>query len=201
MSRKAKEVGGEDLAKPLAYRDKEGNIRLYEPGQEPTIWKKVEPATASKDSLDRPSSLDSQTGRGSSYTEHGETYTPTKPRATSTNKQSFTSDDDLVLPVSPVPEVKEPRIPRHVMMPHDMSFKKNDQHAIRAPPVTKDNLKTLVEFLVSMTTTSVERARAFYIWITHNINYDTSGYFNRAPLKPTDPASVLANRLTVCEGY
>ncbi|XP_052784592.1 uncharacterized protein LOC128220289 [Mya arenaria] len=161
MSRKATDVNGEETAKPLAYRDEDGNIRLYETWQEPTIWKKVELPTASKDSLDRPSSLDSQSERGSSYTEHGETYTPREPRTTSTNKQSFTSDDDLVLPVSPVLEVKEPRKRRHVMMPHDMSFKKMDQHAVRAPLVTKDNLRTLVEYLVSMTTTSVERGARF----------------------------------------
>ncbi|WAR27981.1 KY-like protein [Mya arenaria] len=174
MTRKAKDANGEETAKLLANRDEEGNIRLYEPGQEPTIWKKVESSITSKDSLDRPSSLDSQTGRGSSYTEQEKTYTTTFPRTTYTNKQSFTSDDDLVLPVSSVSE---------------------------ALPVTKDNLKTLVEYLVSITTTSIGKARAFYIWIPHNINYDTSGYFNRALLKPTDPASALANRLTVCEGY
>ncbi|KAH3755730.1 hypothetical protein DPMN_190429 [Dreissena polymorpha] len=86
-------------------------------------------------------------------------------------------------------------------MRNDMVFKEIDQHSMRAPPLTKESLPRLVEYLVAYADNSFEKVRAFYVWITHNINYDTSGYFNRAPLRPTDPDSVLANRVTVCEGY
>ncbi|XP_052237998.1 kyphoscoliosis peptidase-like [Dreissena polymorpha] len=197
------------LDQPLAYRDEQGNLQLYKPGEAPTILKPMTPQETEIESSDTHSSMsirdESQVGEEGRKSGVGETYTPVMnpPRLLSRNAQtSFVSqDDEIVVPVSPVPEVKTARRRRKDVMRNDMVFKEIDQHSMRAPPLTKESLPRLVEYLVAYADNSFEKVRAFYVWITHNINYDTSGYFNRAPLRPTDPDSVLANRVTVCEGY
>ncbi|XP_045200905.2 hillarin-like [Mercenaria mercenaria] len=178
---------------PLAYRNKDGTIKVYEEGKAPFVWVRDSSATKSKaerDSKSPTASLSSQLSRtGESYTEYP------KP-----DRDAFTGEE-VVAPVSPVPHIALPGKRRQDIMPDDMTFRDIDEHAIGAPSFIKEDLAKLVEYLTSVARTPVEQVRAFFMWITHNINYDTAGYFGRAPLQQTDAESVLKTRLTVCEGY
>ncbi len=52
-----------------------------------------------------------------------------------------------------------------------------DQHALNAPEDIKSSVKTLVEYLIEPARNERERLRAIFRWITHNIAYDTEGFF------------------------
>ncbi|MBN2289074.1 MAG: hypothetical protein JXQ83_07040 [Candidatus Glassbacteria bacterium] len=52
-----------------------------------------------------------------------------------------------------------------------------DQHALNAPAELKSSVKGLVEYLVKPARNDREKLRAIFRWITHNIAYDTEGFF------------------------
>ncbi|KAH3755715.1 uncharacterized protein LOC127847769 [Dreissena polymorpha] len=138
------------LDQPLAYRDEQGNLQLYKPGEAPTILKPMTPQETEIESSDTHSSMsirdESQVGEEGRKSGVGETYTPVMnpPRLLSRNAQtSFVSqDDEIVVPVSPVPEVKTARRRRKDVMRNDMVFKEIDQHSMRVFWRSTSELKT-----------------------------------------------------------
>ncbi|KAL4219849.1 hypothetical protein ACF0H5_020260 [Mactra antiquata] len=180
----------------LGFRDKDGRIKLYEEGKAPTYWERNSKRTNAK------TGEQTFTRKGNRFTDddddHGETYTVPE---SSGYTQKYFEEEWLEIPKSPTAGIPLPQKRRRDLLPDSMVLKNIDEYSMKAPLLMKENLSTLVEYLTSTASTDLEKVRAFYIWITHNINYDTSGYFGRAKPKPTDPASVLRTRLTVCEGY
>ena len=53
-----------------------------------------------------------------------------------------------------------------------------DQHALNAPEELKSSVESLVEYLIKPASNDRERLRAIFRWITHNIAYDTEGFFD-----------------------
>lgn len=60
-----------------------------------------------------------------------------------------------------------------------------DQHALNAPEDIKGSVNALVEYLTKPARNDRERLRAIFRWITHNIAYDTEGFFDEL----TEPES------------
>ncbi len=52
-----------------------------------------------------------------------------------------------------------------------------DQHALNAPEELKSSVESLVDYLIKPARNDRERLRAIFRWITHNIAYDTEGFF------------------------
>ncbi|KZF26930.1 hypothetical protein L228DRAFT_22166 [Xylona heveae TC161] len=77
-----------------------------------------------------------------------------------------------------------------------------DNHAARFP---RDTLPSLsIEWLASELTSPlqsvVDKFRAIFTWLHHNIAYDVDAFFNDN-VKPATPISTLTSGLAVCEGY
>ena len=68
----------------------------------------------------------------------------------------------------------------------DYDYAMIDQHALNAPEDIKSSVETLVEYLIKPARNDHERLRAIFCWITHNIAYDTEGFF--AELTETEAA-------------
>ncbi|KAH3806436.1 hypothetical protein DPMN_134757 [Dreissena polymorpha] len=68
------------LDQPLAYRDEQGNLQLYKPGEAPTILKLITLQETENESSDTHSSMSirdgSQVGEEGRKSGVGETYTP-----------------------------------------------------------------------------------------------------------------------------
>ncbi|MDM8546179.1 transglutaminase domain-containing protein [Candidatus Venteria ishoeyi] len=80
------------------------------------------------------------------------------------------------------------------------TYNQIDQHARKTPESAEKTLKNLAVYLTQPATNEFEKARAIYVWITHNITYNTadlhSGYFTNLSAE-----KVLQNQQTICEGY
>ncbi len=75
-----------------------------------------------------------------------------------------------------------------------------DQHALNAPTSAEGNVASLAAYLVQPAQNDTEKARAIYRWITKKITYDVAAFFT-SNFPSQSPASVLARRTAVCQGY
>ncbi len=75
-----------------------------------------------------------------------------------------------------------------------------DLYARFTPAEFEESIEMLALYLIDGAEIDEEKIRAFYIWITDNISYDTKRYFNgRIPDQSAE--EILKNRLSVCDGY
>lgn len=75
-----------------------------------------------------------------------------------------------------------------------------DLYARFAPQEFEESVEMLARYLIDGAENDEESVRAFYIWLTDNISYDTKSYFSgRFPDQSAE--ATLKNRLSVCEGY
>ncbi|NOZ45824.1 MAG: hypothetical protein GXO79_03485 [Chlorobi bacterium] len=88
----------------------------------------------------------------------------------------------------------------HLSVSAQNNFDKIDRHALAADSLIAQSLKNLCNYLVEPAANDLEKVRSFYIWITHNIGYDTKAYFSNSQKKYT-PEEVLKRKKAVCEGY
>ncbi|MBI9068256.1 MAG: hypothetical protein JEZ09_13260 [Salinivirgaceae bacterium] len=58
----------------------------------------------------------------------------------------------------------------------------------------------LAEYLNKKAATDLEKVRAYYIWLTHNVKYDTKSFFS-GNVKPSTAIDALKQRKAVCQGY
>lgn len=79
-------------------------------------------------------------------------------------------------------------------------FSGPDTHAARFPRQNVTSLPTQAQDLTNPFTNLTDQARAIFIWLHHNIDYNTEAFFNHN-VKPSTPASTLNTGLAVCEGY
>ncbi|CAD0081896.1 unnamed protein product [Aureobasidium vineae] len=77
-----------------------------------------------------------------------------------------------------------------------------DAHAARFPrqSIPSQDLGWLAQSLTSPFPSPTDKARAIFVWLHHNIDYNTHALYTNT-VKGSTPASTLATGLAVCEGY
>ena len=80
-------------------------------------------------------------------------------------------------------------------------FRKVDKHAIKAPKNISKNIQKLTSYLSDDYATDLEKVRSFYIWISHNIDYDQSAYKKGRRRVNKSNSDILDRRQAVCFGY
>jgi len=76
-----------------------------------------------------------------------------------------------------------------------------DNYARNTPRSNCRTVKKLSAYLTKTSNNDFEKVRAFYVWITENINYDIKVFFNPTRNKKVTASEVLTKRKAVCEGY
>jgi transglutaminase/protease-like cytokinesis protein 3 len=79
-------------------------------------------------------------------------------------------------------------------------YQEIDAHALGAPAALRTDLQALTSYLVEPARDDFEKARAIFVWITHNIDYDAASYF-RGQLPRIGPDEALRKGKAVCFGY
>ncbi|KAM3594397.1 uncharacterized protein V6R79_007212 [Siganus canaliculatus] len=83
-------------------------------------------------------------------------------------------------------------------------FHRIDSHVIRTGAELKDkcvyDVKVIVQSITQGARNEVERIRAIWVWLCHNIEYDVSGYLGQSE-KLSSPEEVIAAGRGVCCGY
>ncbi|CAL8287834.1 unnamed protein product [Gadus morhua 'NCC'] len=84
------------------------------------------------------------------------------------------------------------------------AFSRVDAHAIRAGAELKQKcvyeVKTIAQIITQEAQTELERLRAIWVWLCHNIEYDVSGYLGQSKMLYS-PEEVIAAGKGVCSGY
>ena len=81
-----------------------------------------------------------------------------------------------------------------------VDFEKIDQHALNAPSAAGKSVEKLAEYLAKPAKNDLEKVRAFYVWITDNIAYDTRAFFSGSQEQFT-AIEVMQRKRAVCQGY
>lgn len=77
-----------------------------------------------------------------------------------------------------------------------------DRHALATPKSAERSIDSLAAYLTRPARTELEKARAVFRWVTHNIAYDADAFFSRRFRNSrATPQSVLKSRSGVCDGY
>lgn len=77
-----------------------------------------------------------------------------------------------------------------------------DRHALAAPKSAERSIKRLARYLTRPAKNDLQKARAIYRWITHNIAYDANAFFSGSfRNQRVTPADALKSRKGVCDGY
>jgi hypothetical protein len=76
-----------------------------------------------------------------------------------------------------------------------------DAHAKSAPKSAEKSVETLAAYLNEKTSTDLEKVRAYYVWLTHNVVYDTKTFFSGNPNPKTSAEDALKYKKAVCQGY
>ncbi|KAH5171030.1 hypothetical protein HBI65_198130 [Parastagonospora nodorum] len=81
-------------------------------------------------------------------------------------------------------------------------FSGPDQHAARYPRehLPSSDVGYLAHQLCSPFSSPTDKARAIFVWLHHNVDYDVHSFFN-GTISPTTPEKTITNGLAVCEGY
>ncbi|KAM9356175.1 kyphoscoliosis peptidase [Pholidichthys leucotaenia] len=83
-------------------------------------------------------------------------------------------------------------------------FHRVDSHVIRTGAELKEkciyDVKTIVQSITRGARTELEKLRAIWVWLCHNIEYDVSGYLGHSE-KPSSSEEVIAAGRGVCCSY
>ncbi|XP_054653348.1 kyphoscoliosis peptidase [Dunckerocampus dactyliophorus] len=83
-------------------------------------------------------------------------------------------------------------------------FHRLDSHVIRAGAELKEkrvhDVATIVQSITKVSRTELEKVRAIWVWLCHNIEYDVSGFLGHSE-RMTSPEEVIATGRGVCCGY
>ncbi|KAF5385830.1 hypothetical protein D9615_002240 [Tricholomella constricta] len=79
-------------------------------------------------------------------------------------------------------------------------FSHVDAHAALFPRHTVDSLDNLAYDLTEAFPYEIEKARAIFTWMHHNIAYDAGAFFS-GNVQASTPESTLSSGLAVCDGY
>ncbi|MDA3894137.1 MAG: hypothetical protein PF517_20955 [Salinivirgaceae bacterium] len=80
-------------------------------------------------------------------------------------------------------------------------FNSIDAHAKNASKSAQKTVETLANYLNEGATSDLEKVRAYYVWLTHNIVYDTKTFFSNNPNPKTSAADALKYKRAICQGY
>ncbi|MCK9206354.1 MAG: hypothetical protein M0P66_04505 [Salinivirgaceae bacterium] len=80
-------------------------------------------------------------------------------------------------------------------------FSSIDAYARNTPQPKTKNADDLATYLHQQAITDLEKVRAYYVWITQNIAYDTKSYFSGKSNPETSPEATLKKRRAICQGY
>ncbi len=80
-------------------------------------------------------------------------------------------------------------------------FSTIDEYSKKAPSSATKSVEKLATFLNEGTNNDLEKVRAYYVWITHNVNYDTKTFFSGNPNPKTKASDALQRKMAVCQGY
>ncbi|XP_070609286.1 kyphoscoliosis peptidase [Erythrolamprus reginae] len=84
-------------------------------------------------------------------------------------------------------------------MPLDLKqFEKLDAYAKKVN--VKSSVEELIQALLQVAHTDLEKVRAIWIWICHHIEYDVVGFFDKGNAS-CNPLDVLQTGKSICEGY
>ncbi|XP_020499018.2 kyphoscoliosis peptidase [Labrus bergylta] len=105
---------------------------------------------------------------------------------------------------TPCPAAKGKRRCRKDLFTNSEVFHRVDSHAIRAGAELKEkcvyDVKTIAQSVTQGARNELERIRAIWVWLCHNIEYDVSGYLGHSE-KVSSPEEVIATGRGVCCGY
>ncbi|XP_061750948.1 kyphoscoliosis peptidase [Nerophis ophidion] len=83
-------------------------------------------------------------------------------------------------------------------------FHRLDSHVIRAGSEMKEkrvhDVRAIVQSITKVSKTEVDKVRAIWVWLCHNIEYDVSGFLGHSE-RMTSPEEVIASGRGVCCGY
>lgn len=79
-------------------------------------------------------------------------------------------------------------------------YRETDAHALAAPASVQTSVKSLAAWLTGPCRSDEEKARAFFRWITQNIDYDVNALLSGGPMSG-NAEDALRTRRGVCEGY
>jgi transglutaminase-like putative cysteine protease len=81
-------------------------------------------------------------------------------------------------------------------------FSGPDQHAARYPrtQLPSSDVGWLAHQLCSPFRSATDKARAIFMWLHHNVDYDVHSFFN-GTISPSTPEKTITSGLAVCEGY
>ncbi|KAL7379713.1 hypothetical protein ABVT39_004559 [Epinephelus coioides] len=106
--------------------------------------------------------------------------------------------------VTPCPAAAGKRKRRKDLFTNSEVFHRVDSHVIRAGAELKEkrvyDVKTIAQCITQGARNELERLRAIWVWLCHNIEYDVSGFLGRSE-KLSSPEEVIAAGRGVCCGY
>ncbi|XP_041810362.1 kyphoscoliosis peptidase [Chelmon rostratus] len=106
--------------------------------------------------------------------------------------------------VSPCAVAAGQRRRRKDLFTNSEVFHRVDSHVIRAGAELKEkcvyDVKLIVQSITKGARNELERLRAIWVWLCHNIEYDVSGYLGHSE-KLSSPEDVIAAGRGVCCGY
>lgn len=79
-------------------------------------------------------------------------------------------------------------------------FAKIDKHARQCPKTEQVSIESLSNYLQREAKSDIEKARAIFVWLTNNIDYDDDS-FNSGSDGDNSAEGVLLNKKAVCEGF
>lgn len=80
-------------------------------------------------------------------------------------------------------------------------FREIDRYVQKAPRTLHQDISGLTEYLIKPASNELEKVRAIYSWITHNIDYDVAAYKNGNKRINKTNKDILNRRKAVCFGY
>ncbi len=92
-------------------------------------------------------------------------------------------------------------LPRHGTAQGAADFRKLDRHARRAPQPVSLDVKSLSRYLTEPAANDMEKARALYVWLTHNIEYDSEAIARDEGRINQRLDDILRRRRAICTGY
>ena len=80
-------------------------------------------------------------------------------------------------------------------------FTEIDEIAKNAPASASSDIESLGKYLTKQANSDIKKVRAFYVWITHNIEYDINAFLNKKLEINNSTEKFLKRKKGVCQDY
>lgn len=88
-----------------------------------------------------------------------------------------------------------------VVLANSQDFTAIDTHVKNIPRNADNSIESLAEYLNKKANNDLEKVRAYYVWLTDNIAYDTKTFFSNKPNPKVTAEETLKRKQSVCQGY